>query len=91
MEFDDPNHKRKAAKWKDISIVFWFALIFGVVFAFGSYIGVIAPKSEWMRQLFMDDVRHDSISAFSRRFMIGAGGGAVIGILSFIRDRKDGA
>ena len=73
---------------RGISIIFWFALIWGVVFAFGPYLGVIAPKSQWMRSVFIDDVRHDTVLAFCRRLAIGAGGGAVIGILFFIRDRK---
>jgi hypothetical protein len=88
MEPDDQAGKRKPSKWAGFSVVFWFALIFGVVFAFGSYIGVIAPKSEWMRRVFIQDVTHDSISAFCRRFAIGASGGALIGVLTFIRDRK---
>jgi hypothetical protein len=88
METEDQTGKRKPDKWAGIAVVFWFAFIFGVVFAFGSYIGVIAPKSEWMRRVFIDDVMHDSISAFCRRLAIGAGGGALIGVLTFIRDRK---
>ena len=75
---------------KGVSIIFWCVLIFGFVVAFGSYIGVLAPKSEWMRSVFINDIRHDTISAFVRRLMLGAGGGAVIGTLLFVRDRKSG-
>jgi len=73
---------------RGISTIFWCALIAGIVFALSSYFGVVAPKSEWMRSIYINDVEHDNISAFCKRLMIGAGGGAIIGILLFIRARK---
>ena len=79
---------------KGASIIVWLTLIFGVVIALGPYLGAIAPKSEWMRSVFISDIRHDTLAAFARRLMLGCGAGAVIGTLLYIRDRKgesDGA
>jgi hypothetical protein len=73
---------------KGTSTILWSIVIFGFVVAFGSYLGAIAPKSEYMRSVFIDDVRHDTGSAFLRRLMLGAGAGAVVGTLLYIRDKK---
>ncbi len=73
---------------KGASIIFWYALIFGIVVALGSYLSALAPKSEWMRSVYIEDIRRDTLPAFVRRLLMGGGAGAVVGILVFIRDRK---
>jgi fatty acid desaturase len=79
----------KASNWKQSAqTIVWSAVIWGTVLAVGSYLGAIAPKSEWMRKVFMGDVRADTFQAFARRFVLGAAGGAVIGVLLAIRDLR---
>lgn len=84
-----PESKKIRSHLRPFSVVFWFALIFGAVFAIGSYMLVLFPKNEWMRSTYLSDVEHDSPLAFASRFLLGAVGGAVIGLLHGIRDIRD--
>ena len=74
----------KASAWT----VFSSALIWGLVLAVGSYIGVFASKSQWMSQVFIRDVREDTFAAFTKRFLFGAAAGALIGALIAFRDLR---
>ena len=90
----EPNDRERDArplsKWRaSISTIFWSALIWGVVVAVGAYLGMVAPKSEWMRSVFIRDVQEDTPAAFARRFLLGVAGGAAIGALLAIRDLRD--
>ena len=91
MDLDEPKKKRQSnARWKRrASTVFWYALIFSVIFALGSYISLFNLHDFWAQDIFADDVKHDTVRAFGRRLLLGACAGAVIGLLVSIRDRKD--
>ena len=89
MKPDDPKSKRTSVSLRDFSPVMWFALIFGTVVAIASYLLVLFPKSTWMRSHYLYDIEHDSVGAFCRRFLLGAAGGAIIGLLHSIRDIRD--
>lgn len=89
MKSDSPRLKKVSSLLRLFSPVFWFGLIAGTVFAVASYIFVLFPKNYWMRSSYLFDVEHDTFSAFGRRFLLGAAGGAVIGLLHVIRELCD--
>ncbi len=82
--------------WKDVNSRFrqcsrvgWIAFVFGTVLAFASYLLVLFPKDEWMRSSYLYDVEHDSLFKFGTRFLLGAVGGALVGLLHIIRTQRD--
>jgi hypothetical protein len=89
MKPDAPESKKASVSLRDFSPMIWFALIAGTVVAIASYILVFFPKSSWMRSSYLFDIEHDSIGAFCRRFLLGAAGGAIIGLLHAIREIRD--
>ena len=80
--------RNPARRLRPFSAVAWCALIMGTMLAFANYVLVLIPNSNWMRSSELYDVEHDSLTAFGRRFLLGAVGGALIGLWHAVRDSR---
>jgi hypothetical protein len=81
MESD--GEKKNNPTFQSIFLVVAFALIMGTAFAFAIYLLQFQPGDPWH---YSDDVKNDTAAKIVKRFLIGAGGGATIGVLHIIRN-----
>ncbi len=83
------DSKKLPTDSESLATVGWLALLFGTVFAFASYLLALIPGDEWMQSSYLYNAEHDSLFKFVLRFLLGAMGGAVIGTVHTIRERRD--
>jgi hypothetical protein len=90
MKSDPPYDKSgKIRRWFSIvSPIIFFAVWFGVLCAFYDYFNQYFNNWSFSQRLSHVAVLHDSEGALVRRFLYGASGGSILGVLIVLRSRE---
>jgi hypothetical protein len=90
MKSDPPKDRSaKIQRWFWIIFpILFFAVLFGGLCAFYDYYNQYFNHWSSSRRLSHDTVQHDGGAALVRRFLYGAGGGSILGILIVLRSRE---
>lgn len=72
---------------KAASILFVAAVLSGVVYGYADYWRQFTERSRLKRELAREQLEKDSLAKANRRFVIGAGVGAVLGLAYLVRCR----
>jgi len=90
MKPEPPKDRRgKSRRWFSIILpIVFFAVLGGGLCAFYDYYNQYFNRWSFSRRLSHDTVQLDSESVVVRRFLYGAAGGSILGVLIVLRSRE---